>query len=76
MRFLKIEIMENQQRKKIDKGREIVRTKRYDMQLIKYELFFKEAFQRVGFLNFCQKMQRGHLEVANQFSLQFQWNKD
>ena len=43
----------------------------HDMQLIKSEPFFKESFQRVGCLNFCQKMQRGHPEVAKQFALNF-----
>jgi hypothetical protein len=71
MRFFKIEIMDNQQRKKIHKGGEIVRTEPYDMKLINSEPFFKESFQRVDYLNFCQKMQRGHPEVAKQFALNF-----
>jgi hypothetical protein len=61
--------MDSQQGKKIHKGGEIVRDEPHDMQLINSEPFFKEAFQRVGCLNFCQKMQRGHPEVAKQFAL-------
>jgi hypothetical protein len=45
------------------------------MQLINSEPFFKEAFQRVGCLNFCQKMQRGHPELAKQFALNFNGTK-
>jgi hypothetical protein len=67
--------MDSQQSKKIHKGGEIVRTEPYDMQLINSEPFFKESFQRVGCLNFCQKMQRGHPEVAKQFALNFSGTK-
>jgi hypothetical protein len=56
--------MDNQQGKKVHKGGDIVRVEPHDMQLINSEPFFKEAFQRVGCLNFCEKMQRGHHEVA------------
>jgi hypothetical protein len=63
--------MECQQGKKIDKGGDIVRFEPHDMQLINFEPFFKEDFQRVGCLNFFQKIQRGHLEVAKQFALNF-----
>jgi len=60
----KIAIMDSQQGKKVQKGGLIVRAEPHDMQLINSEPFFKEAFQRVGFLIFCEKMKRGHVEVA------------
>jgi hypothetical protein len=67
--------MDNQQGKKVHKGGEIVRVEPHDMQLINSEPFFKEAFQRVGCLIFCEKMQRGHPEVAKQFALNFSGTK-
>jgi hypothetical protein len=63
--------MEIQQGKKIHKGGEIVKAEPHDMQLNDYEPFIKDAFQGVGCLNFCEKMQRGHPEVAKQFALNF-----
>jgi hypothetical protein len=39
------------------------------------EPMIKEVFQRVGFLSFCQNMQRVHPEVAGKFSLNFDGNK-
>jgi hypothetical protein len=41
------------------------------MKLINSKPFIKEAFQRVGCLKFCEKMQRGHPEVAKNFVLNF-----
>jgi hypothetical protein len=41
------------------------------MKLLDSELLIREAFQRVGCINFCQKMQRGHREVAKEFALNF-----
>jgi hypothetical protein len=67
--------MDNQQGKKVKKGGEIVRDEPRDLQLINSELFFKEAFQRVGCLVFCEKMQRGHPKVAKQFALNFSGTK-
>jgi hypothetical protein len=67
--------MDSQQNKKTHKGGEIVRTEPYDMQLLNSEPLFKESFQRVGCLNFCQKMQRGHPEVAKEFALNFNGTK-
>jgi hypothetical protein len=67
--------MDSQQGKKIHKGGEIVKDEPHDMQLINSRQFFKEVFQRVGFLNFCEKMQRGHPKVAKQFSLNFSGTK-
>ena len=67
--------MDSQQGKKIHKGGEIVKDEPHDMQLINSRQFFKEVFQRVGFLNFCEKMQRGHPKVAKQFALNFSGTK-
>jgi hypothetical protein len=61
--------LDSQQGKKVYKGGDIFRTEPHDMQLINSEPIFKETFQRVGYLNFCEKMQRGHLDVAKQFAL-------
>jgi hypothetical protein len=63
--------MEAQQMKKVHKGGDIVRVETHDLQLINLDPFFREAFQRVGCLSFCEKMQRGHPEVAKTFSLNF-----
>jgi hypothetical protein len=67
--------MDNQQHRKTHKGGEIVRTEPYDMQLLDSEPLIREAFQRVGCINFFQKMQRGHLEVAREFALNFDGTK-
>jgi hypothetical protein len=56
--------MDNQQDNNIHKGGEIVIDEPHDMKLINSKPFFKEDFQRVGCLNVCEKMQRGHPEVA------------
>jgi hypothetical protein len=45
------------------------------MQLLDSEPLIREAFQRVGCINFCQKMQRGHPEVAREFALNFDGTK-
>jgi hypothetical protein len=66
--------MDNQQ-KKAHKGGDIVRTEPYDMQLFVEEPLIREVFQRVGCINFCQKMQRGHPEVAKEFTLNFDGTK-
>jgi hypothetical protein len=63
--------MDTQQGKKIHKGGDIVRVEPHDLQLINSDPFFKEAFQRVGCLDFCEKMQRGHPEVSKKFALNF-----
>jgi hypothetical protein len=60
--------MDNQ-KNKVHKGGDIVRKKTYDMQLFFEEPLIREVFQRVGCINFCQKMQRGHPEVDKQFAL-------
>jgi hypothetical protein len=52
-----------------------VRAEPYDMHLFFVEPIIREVFQRVGCFNFCQKMQRGHPEVAREFSLNFDGNK-
>jgi hypothetical protein len=67
--------MDNPQHNKTHKGGEIVRTKPYDMQLLIMNPLIREAFQRVGCINFCQKMQRGHPEVAREFALNFNGTK-
>jgi hypothetical protein len=45
------------------------------MQLLNSEPLFRESFQRVGCINFCQKMQRGNPEVAKEFALNFNGTK-
>jgi hypothetical protein len=63
--------MDTQQGKKIHKGGDIVRVEPYDLQLFNSDPSFKEAFQKVSCLDFCEKIQRGHPEVAKQFALNF-----
>ena len=67
--------MDSQQHKKTHKGGDIVRKETYDMQFLNSEPVFMESFQRVGCIIFCQKIQRGHLEVAKEFSLNFNGTK-
>jgi hypothetical protein len=67
--------MDNQQHMKTHKGGEIIRIEPYEMQLLDYEPLIREAFQRVGCINLYQKMQRGHPEVAREFSLNFNGTK-
>jgi hypothetical protein len=45
------------------------------MHLFDVEPLIREVFQRVGCLTFCQNMQRGHPEVAREFSLNFDGTK-
>jgi hypothetical protein len=52
-------VMDNPQHKKTHKGGGIVRIEPYDMQLLDSDPLIREAFQRVGCITFCQKMQRG-----------------
>jgi hypothetical protein len=67
--------MDSLQQRKAHKVGGIVRTDPYDMQLFDSEPLIMEVFQRVGCINFCQKMQRGHLEVAREFALNFDGTK-
>jgi hypothetical protein len=57
--------METPQSRKTHKGGKVVRTEPVDMHLFDTDPMAREVFQRVGFLSFCQNMQRGHLEVAS-----------
>jgi hypothetical protein len=61
--------MDTPQQKKSHKGASVVRTETSDMHLFDVEPLIREVFQRVGFLNFYQNMQRRHPEVAREFSL-------
>jgi hypothetical protein len=61
----------DKQQKKTYKGGEIVRFEPHDMQLLNSNPIFRESFQRVGCLTFCEKLQGGHMEVAKQFSMKF-----
>jgi hypothetical protein len=63
------------QLKKTHKGGGIVRTEPYDMQLFVIESLIREVFQRVECFNFCQKIQRGHPQVAREFYLNFDGTK-
>jgi hypothetical protein len=56
--------MDTQQGKKIHKGGDVVRVEPYDLQLLNSDPSFREAFQKVNCLAFCEKMQRGHPEVV------------
>ena len=67
--------MDTPQQKKAHKGGVILRNKPYDMHLFDAKPLIREFFQRVGCLSFCQKMQRGHPEVAREFSLNFDGTK-
>jgi hypothetical protein len=67
--------MDTPQQRKAHKGGGIVRTEPYNMHLFYSEPLIREVFQRVGCINFCQKMQRGHPEVAREFSLNFDGTK-
>jgi hypothetical protein len=67
--------MEIQQHKKAHKGGDIVRTEPYDMHILDSEPLIRESFQRVGCINFCQKMQRGNPEVAREFAIIFNGTK-
>jgi hypothetical protein len=67
--------MDTPQQKKSHKGGSVVRTEPCDMQLFDVEPLIREVFQRVGCLNFCQNMQRGHPEVAREFALNFDGTK-
>jgi hypothetical protein len=67
--------MDTPQQKKAHKGGGIVRIEPYDMQLFDVEPLIIEVFQRVGCFNFCHNMQRGHPEVAREFSLNFDGTK-
>jgi hypothetical protein len=71
----KLTIMDNQKVRRFTKEGEIVRVEPHDLQLINSEPFFKEAFQRVGCLVFCEKMKRGHPKVAKKFALNFSGTK-
>jgi predicted NAD-dependent protein-ADP-ribosyltransferase YbiA (DUF1768 family) len=46
------------------------------MHLFCSEPLIMEVFQRVGCINVCIKMQRGHREVAREFSLNFYETKN
>jgi hypothetical protein len=52
-----------------------VRTEPYNMHIFHFEPLIKEVFQRVGCINFCQKMQRGHPEMDMEFALNFDGTK-
>jgi hypothetical protein len=62
-------------RKKAHKGGKIVRKEPVDMRLFDTDPMAREAFQRVGCLSLYQNMQRGHPEVAKEFSLHFDGRK-
>jgi hypothetical protein len=61
----------NKQKKKVYKGGDIVRFEPQGLQLLDSNPIFRESFQAVGCLTFFEKLQGGHMEVAKQFSLNF-----
>jgi hypothetical protein len=67
--------MDSQQYKNTHKGGEILRTKPYDIQLLNFEPLFREAFKRVGCINFWKTKHRGHPYVAIEFALNFNGTK-
>jgi hypothetical protein len=58
-------------KKKSNKGGEIVRLEPQGLQLLDSDPTFRETFQRVGCLTFCERLQGHHMEVAKEFSLNF-----
>jgi hypothetical protein len=66
---------QNKDKKKVHKGGDIVRFKPQGLQLLDLNIVFKESFQAVGCLTFCEKIQGGHMEVEKQFSLNFEGTK-
>jgi len=56
---------------KIYKGGEIVISEHHDMHLVNSNPFIRECFQRVGCFTFCEKLQKGHMEVSKEFALNF-----
>jgi len=65
----------NKEKKKVHEGGDIVRFKPQGLQLLDSNPIFRETFQAVGCLTFCEKLQGGHMEVAKQFSLNFKGAK-
>jgi hypothetical protein len=61
----------DKQKKKIYKGGDIVRFEPQGLQLLDSNPIFREYFQTVGCLTFCENLQGGHMEVAKQFSMNF-----
>jgi hypothetical protein len=62
---------QNNKKKKVHKGGDIVIVKPQGLQLLDSNPSFKESVQIVGCLTFFEKLQRGHMEVAKKFSLNF-----
>jgi hypothetical protein len=54
-----------------NKEGEIVRLESQGLQQLESDPTFRESFQRVGCLYFCEKLQGYHMEVAKEFSLNF-----
>jgi hypothetical protein len=67
--------MDSSQQRKAHKGGGIVRTEPCYMHLFYSKPLIRKVFQRVGCINFCQKMQRAHPEVAREFALNFDGTK-
>jgi hypothetical protein len=61
----------NKQKRKVYKGGDIVRFEPEGIQLVDSNPIFREYFQAMGCLTFCEKIEGGHMEVAKQFSLNF-----
>jgi hypothetical protein len=55
-------IIDSKKNNNTHKGGDIVRTEPCDMQIINSEPFFKEDFQKVGFLIFVRKCKEGILK--------------
>jgi hypothetical protein len=73
--YLLLLSVDTPQQKKSHKGGNVVRTEPYDIHLFDNEPMTTEVFQRIGFLDFFQNIQRGHLELARKFALNFDGTK-
>jgi len=67
--------MDTPRQKKSHNDGSVVKTEPFDMHIFDVHPMIREVFQRVGCLSFCQNMQRGHPEVAREFSLNFDGTK-
>ena len=57
--------------KKVHKGGVIILTEPLDLVLFKDDPTFRESFERVGYMNFCQKIQGFNEQVTKDFTLHF-----
>jgi len=63
------------QKRKTNKGGDIVRFKPYRMALINSCLGYMDVFRRAGCLKFCQQLQGHHVDIAYTFVLNYDGTK-